>query len=251
MDLLLTTNLSATVDIVALIFVGVFALWGLIRGFTKTFFSAFGTMLSLLFAVLLCSTVANFLQEKFALVTTISESVSVALSDAFGAELMNATLRDVSAGYLENAGLNGLLVELILSMQTELPLDTTLNMIICPTVSYYIVLIISVIALFIIFKIIFFLIGEIVKKLYKNRTIATFDKFFGFALGLLHGIISLELIIMAISVMPVPILQDVYSAIQTSTFANFIEDINLFNLIINAVIKSDVFDFVKGLILKN
>ena len=78
MDLLLTTNLSATVDIVALIFVGVFALWGLIRGFTKTFFSAFGTMLSLLFAVLLCSTVANFLQEKFALVTTISESVSVA-----------------------------------------------------------------------------------------------------------------------------------------------------------------------------
>ena len=222
MDLLLTTNLSATVDIVALIFVGVFALWGLIRGFTKTFFSAFGTMLSLLFAVLLCSTVANFLQEKFALVTTISESVSVALSDAFGAELMNATLRDVSAGYLENAGLNGLLVELILSMQTELPLDTTLNMIICPTVSYYIVLIISVIALFIIFKIIFFLIGEIVKKLYKNRTIATFDKFFGFALGLLHGIISLELIIMAISVMPVPILQDVYSAIQTSTFANFI-----------------------------
>ena len=251
MDLLLTTNLSATVDIVALIFVGVFALWGLIRGFTKTFFSAFGTMLSLLFAVLLCSTVANFLQEKFALVTTISESVSVALSDAFGAELMNATLRDVSAGYLENAGLNGLLVELVLSMQTELPLDTTLNMIICPTVSYYIVLIISVIALFIIFKIIFFLIGEIVKKLYKNRTIATFDKFFGFALGLLHGIISLELIIMAISVIPVPILQDVYSAIQTSTFANFIEDINLFNLIINAVIKSDVFDFVKGLILKN
>ena len=251
MDLLLTTNLSATVDIVALIFVGVFALWGLIRGFTKTFFSAFGTMLSLLFAVLLCSTVANFLQEKFALVTTISESVSVALSDAFGAELMNATLRDVSAGYLENAGLNGLLVELVLSMQTELPLDTTLNMIICPTVSYYIVLIISVIALFIIFKIIFFLIGEIVKKLYKNRTIATFDKFFGFALGLLHGIISLELIIMAISVIPIPILQDVYSAIQTSTFANFIEDINLFNLIINAVIKSDVFDFVKGLILKN
>ena len=251
MNLLLTTNLSATVDIVALIFVGVFALWGLIRGFTKTFFSAFGTMLSLLFAVLLCSTVANFLQEKFALVTTISESVSVALSDAFGAELMNATLRDVSAGYLENAGLNGLLVELILSMQTELPLDTTLNMIICPTVSYYIVLIISIIALFIIFKIIFFLIGEIVKKLYKNRTIATFDKFFGFALGLLHGIISLELIIMAISVIPIPILQDVYSAIQTSTFANFIEDINLFNLIINAVIKSDVFDFVKGLILKN
>lgn len=251
MNLLLTTNLSATVDIVALIFVGVFALWGLIRGFTKTFFSAFGTMLSLLFAVLLCSTVANFLQEKFALVTTISESVSVALSDAFGAELMNATLRDVSAGYLENAGLNGLLVELILSMQTELPLDTTLNMIICPTVSYYIVLIISVIALFIIFKIIFFLIGEIVKKLYKNRTIATFDKFFGFALGLLHGIISLELIIMAISVIPIPILQDVYSAIQVSTFANFIEDINLFNLIINAVIKSDVFDFVKGLILKN
>ncbi len=251
MDLLLTTNLSATVDIVALIFVGVFALWGLIRGFTKTFFSAFGTMLSLLFAVLLCSTVANFLQEKFALVTTISESVSVSLSDAFGAELMNATLRDVSAGYLENAGLNGLLVELVLSMQTELPLDTTLNMIICPTVSYYIVLIISVIALFIIFKIIFFLIGEIVKKLYKNRTIATFDKFFGFALGLLHGIISLELLIMAISVIPIPILQDVYSAIQVSTFANFIEDINLFNLIINAVIKSDVFNFVKGLILKN
>ncbi|MBO5068330.1 MAG: CvpA family protein [Clostridia bacterium] len=251
MNLLLTTNLSATVDIVALIFVGVFALWGLIRGFTKTFFSAFGTMLSLLFAVLLCSTVANFLQEKFALVTTVSENVSVALSDAFGAELMNATLRDVSAGYLENAGLNGLLVELILSMQTELPLDTTLNMIICPTVSYYIVLIISVIALFIIFKIIFFLIGEIVKKLYKNRTIATFDKFFGFALGLLHGIISLELLIMAISVIPIPMLQDVYSAIQVSAFANFIEDINLFNLIINAVIKSDVFDFVKGLILKN
>ncbi len=251
MNLLLTATLSATVDIVALIFIGVFALWGLIRGFTKTFFATFGTMLSLLFAVLLCSTVANFLQEKFALVTTVSESVGGALTDAFGAELMNSTLRDVSAGHLKDAGLNGLLAELILSMQTELPLDTTLNKVICPTISYYIVLIISVIALFIIFKIIFFLLGEIVKKSYKNRTIARLDKLFGFALGLIHGIISLELLIMAISIIPIPALQDVYLAIQTSVFANFIEDINLFNLIINSVIKSDAFDFVKNLILQS
>lgn len=248
---LLTSGLSATVDIIALVFVLCFALWGLIQGFTKTFFSAFGTIIALLIAVILAPLVAKFLQDKFYLITTTSGGISGALSGVFGEELMNASLSDVSDAYLREAGVGGFILSIILSFKGDatIPADTTLNKIICPTFAYYLVMILAVVILFIILKIIFFVISDIVKKSYEDKAVARFDRGLGCLLGLFNGIINFELIIMFISIIPLGFCQDVYMAVQTSIFANFLEDINLYGLIINAISSTNLLQVVKSVII--
>ena len=232
---LLAADLSAIVDIVALVFVLVFALWGAIRGFTKTFFSVFGTIIGLLLAILLCSSVANF---------------AGILTDILGDKLMNTTLSQATTEYLEEQGVGSLIISIILSSQNEssIPMDTTLNQIICPAFAYYVVAILAAVVLFIIFKIIFFLIGAVVKSWYKNKIIARFDRLLGFALGLLHGVVVLELLIMIISILPISFIQDVYTAIQISKFANFIEDINLYKAIIKTISSANVVNVIKSIV---
>ena len=247
---LLLANYSAISNIVALVFILVFALWGLVRGFTKTFFSVFGTILGLLFAVLLSSSVANFLQEKFNFVTTVSDSLGGVLTGIFGDELMDTTLREATTEYLESQGLGSFIINIVLSVQADstIPMDTTLNQIICPTFGYYIALIIAVIGLFIIFKLMFALISSIVKKMYANGIVMRLDKTLGLVLGLIHGVVILELVIMVISIIPIGFFQDIYAGIQTAAFANFIEDINLFKLILNSISNANIVGAIKSII---
>lgn len=246
---LLSSNISAIVDIVALIFVGVFALWGAIRGFTKTFFATFGGILSLLFAVLLSPVVAKFLQDKFGFVESISSGLGGVLTSVFGDKVMNTTLNQASHEFLSGAGLSGFLIDTILSLQTEntIPMDTTLNEIICPTFGYYVVVVICVIALYIIFKIIFYVLSEIVRNMHKYTIVAKLERWLGFALGLIDGIIKLELFIMVIAMIPIAICQDITLAIQSSVIAKFIQDINLFGLIMNGQSSINVTEIIKNI----
>lgn len=246
MYLLLTADYSAIADYAALGLIVIFALWGLMRGFTKTFFSVFGTMLGLLFAVLLSASATNFLESKFSLVSNAGEWLEGFLNGIIGEDVMSATLEQATQERLSQAGVAQFLVDIIVSAKNDgsLPMNTTLNQIICPTFGYYLVQIGAVVVLFIIFKLIFFLISEIVKKLYKFKPIAWIDKLLGLALGVLHGIINIELIIMVISILPIEICQNVYLGIQTSNIAGFIEKINLYGLITSAISNSNITEFL-------
>ena len=246
-------NGGAIVDVVALVFLGMFALWGFIKGFTKTFFSTFGTLLSLLFAVLLSSVVAKFLEDKFGFVTTISGWISELLYSLLGEGLMSTPLKDVTSGTFESVGLSSLIVQLIFMLQSEgsLPGDLSLGQIICPAVSFYIAQIICIIVLFIIFKLIFFLIGEVVKSLHSNPIVATVDKTLGFVLGLINGIINLEFIIIVISVIPISFFQEVFTYITASTVASFIHGINIYGFLISAVSNNNIIEVIKQFFVAN
>ena len=250
MNLLLTTNYSAIVDIVALVFIFIFALWGCMRGFTKTFFAVFGKIIALILAVLLAPTAANFLQEKFSVVTSLSGSVNGVLTSMFGEQIMGVTLEQATSDYLSSAGLAGFIIEIILTLRadTSVPTSTTLAQIVAPTFAYYIVVIICVIAFYIIFRLIFFFISEIINKWHKWKPIASIDESLGFALGIINGIISLEFLILAIKIIPIALFQDIYAAIQTSTVAGFIENINVFSIIINSLSTFNITSVIKGLI---
>lgn len=240
-------NGGAIVDVVALIFLGMFALWGFIKGFTKTFFSTFGTLLSLLFAILLSSLVAKFLEDKFGFVTTISGWISEFLYSLLGKGLMSTPLKDVSSGTFESVGLSSLIVQLIFMLQADgsLPGDLSLGQIICPAASFYVAQIICIVALFIVFKIIFFLIGEVVKSLHSNPIVATVDKTLGLVLGLINGIVNLEFIIIVIGVIPISFFQEVSAYITASTVAGFIHSINIYGLLVGAVSNNNIIDVIK------
>ena len=246
---LLSSGFSATIDIIALIFILMFALYGAIKGFTKTFFSLFGTFIGLLLAVLLSPSVAKFMQTEHDLVNSLSGELSGVVSKFFGKDVLSMSISDANKGNLSMGGLSGYVASIILSLKPgTYPPETTVADVLCPTFAYYIVLIISVVVLFIIFKLIFGVICAIIKDAHKNKKIARFDKTLGFFLGLVNGIINLELVIMIISIIPLGFFQNIYLNIQLSAITKFIEDINLFELIITSISQSNVIEVIKGII---
>lgn len=253
MQNLLVSTTGAIVNVVALLFVGGFAVWGFYKGFTKTFFNVFGTLLAVLFAVLLAPIVAEFLESKFAFVTSMSQKIEGLLIKSFGEDLMNVPLSHVAEEYLKKAGLSDWLIKAIMSIKSDsvaIPETTTLGQIVCPIFGYYIVMIIVVVALFIIFKIIFFLIGELVKKAYAFKVVAVVDRVLGLAIGFVSGTISLELVIMVIGIIPIPFFQNIYAEIVNSVLVGFLVKINLFEWIMSKISIKDIVPYVKNLIIK-
>lgn len=247
---LLATGGSAVINIIALMFVVGFALYGLIRGFAKTFVSMFGTILSILFAILLCSSAASFLESSFSIVEKMSNSLSGVLTNIFGDEIMNTTLEQAAENTMKDAGLSSLVINLVLSFKNDgsIPTNTTLNQIICPTFAYYVVLIISAIGLFIVFELIFIVIGNIVRKMYNVSLVAKVDRSLGLVLGLISGIIYFETIVMIIGAFPIGFMQNLYALIQNSAIARFICLINPYDSILNLISFKDIIKIVTSII---
>ena len=250
MNNLLTSAGSATISVIVLVIIAFFSLYGFIRGFARTFISIFGTILSILFAILLCTSVASFLESHYSFVSFMSDKLGGVLGSIFGEEIMNMPLEYAAEQTLKDAGLSSLVIKLILSFKSNsaIPSDTALNQLICPTFAYYLVLIISAIGLFIVFKLIFFCISKIVKRWHDIKLVAKIDKSLGLVLGFVSGIIYVETFIMIIGAIPIGFMQDFYNTILSSPVAYFICLINPFDSILNLISFSNISKFVSGFI---
>lgn len=243
---LLAPTTSAIIDGVALIIILIFFVIGAKKGFTKTFFSVFGGFISLLLAVLLCSSVASFLQNRFGTVTSVSGWLEGVLRNIFGETLMDTTLAEATEENLGVAGIAGWMLKIVLSIKdtAEVPMDVTLNQVISPVFAYYLVAILCTIGLYIIFKIIFFLIGEIVGKFHKITPVRVLDKTLGAIFGLIRGIIIIDLWLLIIKVIPIGFFQTIVTEIQNTTIVKFLESFNLFGYITEALINSNLIQMI-------
>lgn len=246
----LLLNYSATIDIIALGFLLLLALFGLIQGFTKTFFTFFGSVIAIILAISLSSPLINIMQEKFNVVSTMSNNVSGLVNNIFGKNLMETKLSEATPNFLSNANISSVITYIILSVKNKgfATQEATIGDVICPTIAYYIVLLISVVVLYIIIKILFRIIWKIVKKAYKCKCVAKFDRFLGFALGLIYGIIVLELIILIIGILPFGFMQNLYSNIQNSSVASFVENLNVLGLFTSKIINTNIIELVLNMI---
>ncbi len=252
MNNLLLTNYGAIIDVVALVIVFGFALVGLKKGFVKSLISTFGTVLSLLFAVLLCTRVADVLESKFSFVSKLSNSIANFLDRLVGEDIMNTPLSHASDDIFGSAGIGGIIASVILSVKndTSIPLNTSIRDVLAPTFSYYVIIAISVVILYILFKIALFLIGEIIKRnLYKINSVAKTDKLLGFIFGLISGIVYIEFFILIISILPLGFCQNLYVQIHATTFTAFIEKINLYSKLINMLSIGSVIEHIKSILI--
>ncbi len=247
-NLLLYSTSGAILEGLALIVFIVSVIVGAKQGFIKSLISTFGSLLSLIFAVLLCSSVAKFLENKFSLVTTISSKLTGVLTGMFGEELMSTPLSLATEDVLsENFNLSLYLVRIILSIKSsDIAPDTTLSSIICPVFAYYIVCILSVILLYILFRILFFIIGEIVKKLHSNKVIGTTDTVLGLVFGAIKGIITINFALMILGIIPLGFVQKFVGATSDTIFVNIISKLDIVSLILKAMASVNITDFLVG-----
>ena len=240
MQLLLLNNFSATIDIVALVLLTAYALYGLIRGFAKTFFSVFGSLIGILLALLIAPSVVNFLQNKFLLVDTMSNNFGGVVQSLLSKTLIRTPIANVTQDSLK--GIAGFIANAVLSLKDNANVspDATVGKAIAYIFAYYVLLIICVIILFIVLKIIFFIISEIVKKAYNNKAIASIDRTLGVALGVVNGIFNIEIIIIIVSILPIPRFQQIIIGIDGTVFTKFIQNINLYQILLNNVTNNNI-----------
>ena len=250
-NLLMYSTAGAIMDIIALIVLVFCVIQGAKKGFIKSLVSTFGSLFSLIFALLLCSTVANFFENKFGWITSISGGIQGTLTKIFGQELMDVEIGLATEDVLsEQFNVSLFLIKTILSVKdsSNIPADTTLNEIICPIFAYYIVCIISVVILFIVFKIIFFLLGEIVKKLHKNKIIGATDTGLGILFGAIKSIVIINFALMVLSIIPIGFIQDLASSIENSVLTKIINKIDVFSLILKAISSVNLTDTITNVI---
>lgn len=250
--MLLSASPGLITDLAIIVLLFVFAVIGCHKGFVKSFISTFGSFLSIIIAVLLCSTVATFLESKFSLITTISDSVFGLLSKIFGEEVMQLTLNQADNVTLGETNLTAWIIKIIIDLKGtgELPLDIPLGQIISPIFGYYITCVISVLGLFILLKIVFFIIGEIVKKLHKIKLIGAVDKLLGLVFGFFKGIITIQLLMMIIRIIPISFFQQAVVFLGESSIVSLIESINIFSYILSALSSINITEIIKTILIK-
>lgn len=245
-QLLLVPDVSAIVNISALAVILIFAIVGAVVGFAKTFFKTFGTILALFFAVILCSSVSRFLESQFGFVSYISEKISGLVGNFFGEDVMNGTVLEATKKGLTEKGLSIWLVNIILGFQSDVPLDVSIKDVLCPTFAFYISMVVSGLILFIIFKIIFFLIGELISKLHVIKVVGALDRFLGLLLGLLRAVVFIQIALLIVNILPFGFTKTLYEYMNQSFIITAISKINLFGLILNSINFDNVMEFVKS-----
>lgn len=249
MNNLLATNVGAVVNVVALVLMLAFALVGLSKGFVKTFFSIFGTILSLFLSILLAPSVASFLERGTSVVTTVAEGVQGLVQNLVGKDALGMTIQAVTESSLQQAGVGGWVISLILSLKglEGIPLDTTVGELIGPTFAYYIVVILSVIVLFVLFKIILFVVSKIVKSLYSIKLVATIDRTLGLLMGAINGVVTINLIMLILSMIPIGFVQNLYITLSASSVLSFLSKIDIYGYLLSSISTNNLATFIKGI----
>lgn len=249
LNLLSNTSMGAIIDIVVLLLILVFTVVGVVQGFTKSFVTAFGGILSLLLAGLLCSSMANFLETEFEVVSKLAEKLGGVTKGIFG-EIVDVQVGDANENLLSEAGIALWLIRIIFSIEGDLSPTTTINTIICPIFAFYLFAIISFIVLYILFRILFNLLSKVVKDLYAFKLIEATDRLLGLALGVFRGILIAQVGLLLINALPIAFFQQLSASLSNAPFTNFINNINIFNVIIKGLSESNITEIITKIVAK-
>lgn len=235
----MSLSYTTIIDIVAISLILIFAVVGTFRGFSKTFLSTFGSIIALICAALLCSSTTATLEKSFGAVTFFANKSAGAIAGIFGEDILNATVGQVNSGAVPNVPM--WLTNIIKNLLNSETIDAsiTLRDVLAPIFGYYITLFISLLVLYVLFKIALFLIGRFLNKITKIRIIGRIDRILGFFLGIIKGMIVVQLIIAVMNVIPLEFLQKLSLEIGKSQVCTFLNKINLINIIVDAFINPE------------
>ena len=240
---------GALIDIFALLLIYGITYLGAKQGFIKSLISTFGTIISLLFAVLLCGAVARALENNHGTITSVANWLEGFTTRIFGKELMNTTLLETSSSSFQGSPVSLLLVRIVLSIKEKstIPSDVTLNQIICPTFAYYIVCILSLICIYFIFKMICFVVADMTKLVHKVKYAGNIDRILGATFGFVKSLVIIDFILLCVGAIPLRITQIVNATVEKSMLVSFFQDINLIRIIFEALFRNGATKFINGL----
>lgn len=202
--LLASFNTAYVADIVCALILIISAFIGAKKGFVKCFFGFVSTLVALLLAFLLASTVTGWLSSVFG----ADGSLTGKLEDVFlkwkgfdadiSAQGIEAALESVNLpGFIKDA-----IADKIGEISNVAP-GTTLAAVAAPVASRFIGLLICGIVIFIVAKILLFLLEKILTKIVNSWSVASaLNGVLGFAVGFLKAAIFVCAILAVLSLIP-------------------------------------------------
>lgn len=241
----LLINSAAIVDIVLIIIMAVFAVYGFIKGFTSLIVSFLAGILTLVLSFVLCNNAADFLNRIFGMTDKISASLTNALPNLFGEDLMNMPVSLVTENNLGSLSVPKFIVKLLLKIASDgsVPAETPVVEVLAPAFAYYIAVVIGFVLCYILFRILFFLLGKLFKGVNAIPVLGTVNRLLGLLLGAIQGFIIIYIALSVVDILPFGFLAGFKNLLASSTVASGIMSINVFGIFLGTV---NPLDYITG-----
>lgn len=235
----------AVPDIVLTVAVLFFLVIGFARGFTRSLITFFGTLVSLILAIVLCSAFSRFLSDKFHLLEKFSD-----LFRGWLPKLGSAFTEDIGgqdlASSLGKVSLPAFLVKAVLSLSVaeDVPAETTLTDLLSPVLGNYLLLVLSFLVLFILFRLFFLLLSAFLKNIKKIPVLGAIDSILGMVLGFLQSLVFAFSVFAVISFLPAGWMEKPRTAIENSTLCKTLYEHNLIVSLVGGKLDMDEIDAI-------
>jgi uncharacterized membrane protein required for colicin V production len=218
----------------------IFVLVGVKKGFIKSVLSFFGSLVALIVAFIFCKQFAGILDNKFDLLAKIAKYVETALmkNSKFAIELSAGAIQES----LEAANVPGFMISVIMQLPVVInntyPAGTTVATLVSPVISNYILIIISFIGLFIIFKIVLLILKIFADSIKKIKIIDIVDKLLGLAVGVVEAAVVVYVALTVISLFP-SFMSKPMEGINSSKIGKYLYESDILGKALEMVIDKD------------
>jgi len=161
------------IDIAVVVILVISALIGISKGFLKSIISLFGTVATLALAIWLAKPVANLINGWWGLDGTFADMVLPTVTDAFSGSGLPNTF--------------GLLLQTLFGAPSSMPADAVYLADVAGQLGTIMSTVVAAAGLFIVIKILIWLLSRLFDAITKNRAISGLDRLLGFVFGLVKG----------------------------------------------------------------
>lgn len=190
------------IELVILIFEGLFTLFGLFKGFVKQLMSAAGWLVSLVGAFLLTEKASVILKGSSLgdkIVAKITDWIAGFPTFNIPFDAGNATEQLSTA--ISEMGLPKFIADIIAKGVdfSSVPTSFTLAEVLSPSISSVIITIVTFIGLFVVIFILFKILGHFLNKLFSGKVLGFVNKILGAALGLVKATLIVCVLMLLLS----------------------------------------------------
>ena len=219
---------SLIVSIAIIVIIAVFMIIGFVRGFMKQVLGFVGGLAALIAAILLCRPVANIIFGN----TTWMEALAAKIADVFNLPDTEVEAQNLTAALSEMNYPEFMQASMVKMGESMNEATVNLSIVISQTIARFLIIAICCIVLFILFLILIKLVKGLATLLSKLPVIGLLDKILGVVLGLVFGLITVNVLLFLCSIIPFDFLEPVRVAINASGVAAFFLRFNLIALVL-------------------
>lgn len=151
----------------------------------------------------------------------------------------------VNEGNLGSLSVPKFIVNLLLKIASDgsVPADTAVVDVLAPAFAYYIAVVIGFVLCYILFRILFFLIGRLFKGVNKIPLLGGVNRLLGFLLGAIQGFLVVYVALSVVDLLPFGFLEGFKNLLAASKVASGIMSINVFGILFGTV---NPLDYITG-----